>query len=51
MSGESVKEEKESYLGRVAALKETRPYSPCRAECPVNTDVQAYVGLIARALH
>ncbi|MDH4231450.1 MAG: FAD-dependent oxidoreductase [Nitrospirota bacterium] len=48
MSGESVKEKRESYLERVAALKETRPYSPCRAACPVNTDVQAYVGLIAQ---
>lgn len=30
-----------------ADIKETRPYSPCRAACPAHTDVQAYVGLIA----
>jgi len=48
MSGESVNEKKESHLRRAAALKETRPYSPCRAACPVNTDVQAYVGFIAQ---
>ncbi len=29
-------------------IKETRPYSPCRAACPAHTDVQAYVGLIAQ---
>jgi NADPH-dependent glutamate synthase beta subunit-like oxidoreductase/coenzyme F420-reducing hydrogenase delta subunit/ferredoxin len=29
-------------------LKEQRPYPPCRAACPVHTDVQAYVGLIAQ---
>ncbi|MEW6108369.1 MAG: FAD-dependent oxidoreductase [Nitrospirota bacterium] len=31
-----------------AEVKETRPYSPCRAACPAHTDVQAYVGLIAQ---
>ncbi len=31
-----------------AEIKETRPYSPCRAACPAHTDVQAYVGLIAQ---
>src|SRR5512143_4165373 len=31
-----------------ADMKETRPYSPCRAACPAHTDVQAYVGLIAQ---
>ena len=41
-------EKKGTHLERVAALKETRPYSPCRAACPVNTDVQAYVGFIAQ---
>ncbi len=30
-----------------AEIKETRPYSPCRAACPAHTDVQAYVGLIS----
>lgn len=29
-------------------IKETRPFSPCRAACPAHTDVQAYVGLIAQ---
>jgi formate dehydrogenase beta subunit len=48
MSGGSATEKKEPYLRRVAALKESRPYSPCRAACPVNTDVQAYVGFIAQ---
>src|SRR5512141_2010647 len=46
MSVESSKEK--THLQRVAALKETRPYSPCRAACPVNTDVQAYIGFIAQ---
>ncbi len=31
-----------------AEIKETRPYSPCRAACPAHTDVQAYVGLISQ---
>ncbi|MBI4838309.1 MAG: FAD-dependent oxidoreductase [Nitrospirae bacterium] len=31
-----------------AEIKETRPYSPCRAACPAHTDVQAYVSLIAQ---
>jgi formate dehydrogenase beta subunit len=31
-----------------ADIKETRPYSPCRAACPAHTDVQAYVALIAQ---
>ncbi len=31
-----------------AEIKEKRPYPPCRAACPVNTDVQGYVGLIAQ---
>lgn len=48
MSGGPAKENKGTHLERVAALKETRPYSPCRAACPVNTDVQAYVGFIAQ---
>lgn len=46
MSGET--REHTNHLQRVAALKETRPYSPCRAACPVNTDVQAYIGFIAQ---
>ena len=48
MSGESAEKKKGTHFQRVAALKETRPYSPCRAACPVNTDVQAYVGFIAQ---
>lgn len=48
MSAESTTEKKGTYLERVAALKDSRPYSPCRAACPVNTDVQAYVGFIAQ---
>ncbi|MBI5100495.1 MAG: FAD-dependent oxidoreductase [Nitrospirae bacterium] len=48
MAAESAIKMKGTHLQRVAALKETRPYSPCRAACPVNTDVQAYVGLIAQ---
>lgn len=30
------------------ALKEKRPYPPCRAACPVHIDVQRYVGLIGQ---
>ncbi|MGC1454147.1 MAG: FAD-dependent oxidoreductase [Nitrospirota bacterium] len=37
-----------AYQPYGAAIKETRPYSPCRAACPAHTDVQAYVGLIAQ---
>jgi len=38
----------ETYRPYGADIKETRPYSPCRAACPAHTDVQAYVGLIAQ---
>ncbi len=38
----------EPYRPYGAEIKETRPYSPCRAACPAHTDVQAYVGLIAK---
>lgn len=38
----------EKYRPYGAEIKETRPYSPCRAACPAHTDVQAYVGLIAQ---
>lgn len=48
MSGGPAIEKKGTHSERAAALKETRPYSPCRAACPVNTDVQAYVGAIAQ---
>lgn len=40
--------ETETYRPYGSDIKEKRPYSPCRAACPVNTDVQAYVGLIAQ---
>jgi formate dehydrogenase beta subunit len=38
----------EPYRPYGADIKETKPYSPCRAACPAHTDVQAYVGLIAQ---
>lgn len=41
-------EEQKPYRPYGADIKETRPYSPCRAACPAHTDVQAYVGLIAQ---
>jgi formate dehydrogenase beta subunit len=41
-------EEVKPYRPYGADIKETRPYSPCRAACPAHTDVQAYVGLIAQ---
>ena len=37
-----------NYRPYGSEIKETRPYSPCRAACPAHTDVQAYVGLIAQ---
>lgn len=37
-----------SYIPYGADMKETRPYSPCRAACPAHTDVQAYVWLISQ---
>lgn len=48
MSDGSIKEKNKPHKEWAAELKEQRPYSPCRAACPVNTDVQAYVGLIAQ---
>ncbi len=41
-------EDMKPYRPYGADIKETRPYSPCRAACPAHTDVQAYVGLIAQ---
>jgi formate dehydrogenase beta subunit len=41
-------DERKEYKPYGADIKETRPYSPCRAACPAHTDVQAYVGLIAQ---
>ncbi len=43
----SVLEEK-TFYDKVSEIKEKRPYPPCRASCPVYTDIQAYIGLIAR---
>ncbi len=37
-----------SFYKRALEIKEKRPYSPCRAACPVHTDIQAYIGLIAK---
>ncbi|MBI5196017.1 MAG: FAD-dependent oxidoreductase [Nitrospirae bacterium] len=48
MSISNSKAETVPYKPYGAEIKETRPYSPCRAACPVHTDVQAYVGLIAQ---
>ncbi len=48
MSPQKTEEELKPYQPYGAAIKETRPYSPCRAACPAHTDVQAYVGLIAQ---
>lgn len=48
MSADSAVEKKGTHLERMAPVKDSRPYSPCRAACPVNTDVQAYVGFIAQ---
>ncbi len=48
MNLEEVKNVIQGYRPYGADIKETRPYSPCRAACPASTDVQAYVGLIAQ---
>ncbi len=40
--------DEKSYYERALEIKERRPYSPCRAACPVHTDIQAYIGLIAK---
>lgn len=48
MSEVSAVKNSKIYRERAAELKESRPYSPCRAACPAHTDVQAYVGLIAQ---
>lgn len=48
MSTEKTDEKTAVYRPYGADIKETRPYSPCRAACPAHTDVQAYVGLIAQ---
>ncbi|PKL51791.1 MAG: hypothetical protein CVV37_04620 [Nitrospira bacterium HGW-Nitrospira-1] len=48
MVPQKTEEELKPYRPYGAEIKETRPYSPCRAACPAHTDVQAYVGLIAQ---
>ncbi len=48
MTQQDTKTAADPYRPYGADLKETRPYSPCRAACPAHTDVQAYVGLIAQ---
>lgn len=48
MAKGTAKEVNDQYKPYGAEIKETRPYSPCRAACPAHTDVQAYVGLIAQ---
>ncbi|MCL5421980.1 MAG: FAD-dependent oxidoreductase, partial [Nitrospirae bacterium] len=48
VDGKLPTQEKGDYRPYGADIKETRPYSPCRAACPAHTDVQAYVGLIAQ---
>jgi formate dehydrogenase beta subunit len=48
MAPQKTEEDVKQYRPYGAELKETRPYSPCRAACPAHTDVQAYVGLIAQ---
>lgn len=48
MTQQKTEEAPEPYRPYGADIKETRPYSPCRAACPAHTDVQAYVGLIAQ---
>ncbi len=48
MSSQKTDDSPKPYRPYGAEIKETRPYSPCRAACPAHTDVQAYVGLIAQ---
>ena len=48
MAEQKTEEALDIYRPYGADIKETRPYSPCRAACPAHTDVQAYVGLIAQ---
>src|SRR5512135_760609 len=48
MASQKIEEASMPYRPYGADMKETRPYSPCRAACPAHTDVQAYVGLIAQ---
>lgn len=40
--------EKKSFYEKSLEIKEKRPYPPCRAACPVHTDIQAYISFIAK---
>lgn len=46
MKAAEIKSSKD-FSEKSAELKEARPYPPCRAACPVHTDVQAYVADVA----
>lgn len=48
MPQEKATVETKTYYEKALEIKEKRPYSPCRAACPVHTDIQAYIGLIAK---
>ena len=43
-----VTQQNTTYYAYGTDIKERNPYPPCRAACPVNTDVQGYVALIAQ---
>jgi len=43
--------QEKSYLKKTSEIKDKRPYSPCRAACPVHTDIQGYVGLISKGMY
>ncbi len=44
-------QDEKSYLKRAYEIKDKRPYSPCRAACPVHTDIQSYVGMISKGMY
>lgn len=44
-------EVEKSYLKKASEIKDKRPFSPCRAACPVHTDIQGYVGLISQGMY
>ncbi|MFQ6040415.1 MAG: FAD-dependent oxidoreductase [Candidatus Poribacteria bacterium] len=48
MRGNLVIQNDTTYYAYGSDIKEGRAYPPCRAACPVNTDVQGYVSLIAQ---
>lgn len=51
MTARALTHEEKSYLKKADEIKDKRPYSPCRAACPVHTDIQAYIGLISKGLY